>query len=120
MLTFLIQPVQAINNPLFQNADAKVLQPDQFFNQVLGAVLGVFFFVGLLYFTWYFVMGGLNMIHSEGDAKKYEQARDMLTNAFVGLIVVFSLFAILKFVGIFFGISSLTGPGPLTLPWPKI
>ena len=114
----LIQPVYAvIKNPLVKDADTAILDPNGFLNRVIGALFSIFFFVAVLYFLWYFMMGAYAMIHTEGDPKKYEQARDQLTYAFVGLIISLSVFGVLYFVGTVLGIPGLQGPNfSITLP----
>jgi hypothetical protein len=62
-------------------------------------------------------MGGYHFISQEGDPKKIETARHQLTYAFLGLAIIFMLFAILKFVGYITGIKGLD---TLQIPWPTL
>jgi hypothetical protein len=54
------------------------------------------------------LLGGIQWISSGGDKTALEGARGKITNAVIGIIILFSLFAILKIVEDFFGINILT------------
>ena len=59
----------------------------------------------------------IQTIDSEGDPKKIEAAKNQFVYGLVGLTIIFSVFAILKIVGVIFGI---TGLDTLTLTWPSL
>lgn len=88
--------------------------PKSYINGVISAVVDIFLIVGVVYFVWHFLMAGYHFIASQGDAKKIEEAKHEVTYAFVGLAVVFSLFAILSFVGTVFGIEITN------IKWPSL
>ena len=94
--------------------------PKAYFNGVVQAVLSIFMLVGIIYFIWHFVMAGFHLIASHGDPKKYEEARNEITYALMGILVVLSIFAILKLVGHVFGIPGLSNLGSPTLSWPTL
>jgi hypothetical protein len=54
---------------------------------------------------------------TDGDQKKFETAKNELTNAVVGIVAIFSIFAIVKFVGTILGIQGLEN---LTITWPTL
>src|SRR3989344_7116474 len=64
----------------------------------------LFFFAGLLTF-FFIVIGGIQWITAGGDAKAAQSARDRITAAVVGLIVVVAAFAITLILGQVFGIN---------------
>lgn len=64
----------------------------------------LFFFAGLLTFV-FIVIGGIQWITAGGDAKAAQAARDRITAAVVGLIVVVAAFAITLILGQVFGIN---------------
>lgn len=88
--------------------------PDIYFNNVIQAVVDIFLIVGVIYFVWHFLTAGYHFISSQGDAKKIEAAQHEITYAFVGLAVIFALFAVLKFVGAVFGIDITN------IQWPSL
>lgn len=73
-------------------------------NLVLVVVALVFFFI--------LVLGGLKWVTSGGDEKKVGEARAQITNALIGLAIVFAAWAIMKLIGTIFGINIL---GDLTI-----
>ena len=69
----------------------------------------------------YLIWGGIEWITSGGDKGKTEAARNRITNAIIGLIILVSSFTLIGFVGkLFFGtdfdILKLTFPTPTTTP----
>ena len=79
--------------------------PQAYSNQIIQTIIDIFLIVGVVYFIWHFIMAGYHYMASQGDAKKIEESKHEITYAFVGLAVVFSVFAVLKFVGTVFGIN---------------
>jgi len=111
------RPVLAvICNPVLKNCVSST-NPTQYTNNVLSAVISLFFIVGIIYFMWHIVFAGYHFIGTEGDPKKYETAKNELTYSVLGLIVIFSIFAILKFVGVVLGIQGLKS---LSIKWPTL
>jgi len=53
-------------------------------------------------------MGGLRWVMSGGDQKNVEAARNQITNALIGLAIVFATFAIMKLIETIFGITILS------------
>jgi len=68
---------------------------------VLVVVSVVFFFI--------LVIGGLKWITSGGDEKKVAAARSQITNALIGLAIVFASWAIMTLIGKLFGITIFGG-----------
>jgi len=81
-------------------------------NMVSGAITMVLIVVSLIFF-FILVLGGLKWITSGGDEKKVAAARSQITNALIGLVIVFAAWAIMKLIGSVFGIDLL---GTLTFP----
>lgn len=73
--------------------------------QIMSNALTLLFFVaGLLAFV-FIVIGGIQWITAGGDAKAAAAARDRITAAVVGLLVVVAAFAITLILGQVFGIN---------------
>jgi len=106
-----------IVNPVISKSSDQITAPKTYFNNVLQSVFTIFFIVAVIFFMWNFIFGGYRFINSNGDPKNIETARNQITNAFIGLVVIFLVYAILKFVGMVFGI---TGLDTLTIPWPNL
>ena len=116
--TFLASPVHAIIfNPVINNGPAQATAPKTYFNSVIQVIISIFFIVGVVYFIWHIVFAGYHLIASEGDPKRWESSKNEMIYAFTGLFVIFSIFAILKFIGTVLGI---TGLDTLTITWPTL
>lgn len=76
-------------------------------NSVIRTVVSTLITVAVIYFLVYFLLGGINFITSEGDKNTLEVAKKQLTYAFLGLVIVFSIFAVMKIIGFIFGLDSL-------------
>lgn len=73
----------------------------------VSSIIGVMTLAAGIWFIFQFLVGGFNWITSGGDKGKLEQARDRLTNAFIGLIVVIAGWSILALAGKFFNVDLL-------------
>ena len=63
--------------------------------------------VAALVFFFMLVLGGIKWILSGGDKGKTEEARNQITSALVGLVIVFSAWAIAGLIKAFFGVDIL-------------
>lgn len=63
--------------------------------------------VAALVFFFMLVLGGIKWILSGGDKGKTEEARNQITSALVGLVIVFSAWAIAGLINAFFGVDIL-------------
>jgi hypothetical protein len=71
---------------------------------ISGAVSLVLIVVALVFF-FILVLGGLKWVTSGGDEKKVGEARSQITNALIGLAIVFAAWAIMRLIGTVFGID---------------
>ena len=75
------------------------------FGTLIGAFLKLILVIASLVFFFILVMGGINWILSGGDKAKTEGARNQITAALVGLVIVFAAWAIAQLIGTFFGVN---------------
>lgn len=75
---------------------------------ITGAVNALLIFAAIAAFI-YLVLGGIQWITSGGDKAGMEAARNKITHAIVGLIVVAAAYAIMILVSSFLGINFLGG-----------
>lgn len=80
-------------------------------NMISGAISLVILVVALVFF-FTLILGGLKWVMSDGDQKAVEGARSQITNALIGLAIVFAAFAIVTLIGKLFNIDILN----LTIP----
>ena len=87
-----------------------------FFSAVIPNLVGLAYVIGVLIFFFMLITGAIQWISSGGDKQALESARGKLSNALVGIIILFSAFAVIKVIETFFGINILTiDIGPLVI-----
>lgn len=77
------------------------------FGGVISALIRLVLIIAAVVFFFILVIGGIRWIMSGGDKANTEAARSQITAALVGLVIVFSAWAILELIRIFFGIDLL-------------
>ena len=88
----------------------------EFIQDLIPRMVGLAFLVGVLIFFFIMVTGAIQWITSGGDKAGIESARGKITNAIVGVVILLSLFALLKVIEDFFGINILAlDIGPLMI-----
>jgi len=90
-----------LGNPWKGVQSLDVLVPN-LINLALIVAVVVFFFLLLL--------GGIQWITSGGDKEALTKAQGKITSALIGIVIVFSAWAILNLVKYFFGLSTVSGP----------
>lgn len=75
--------------------------------KLISGFLSLILVVAGLVFFFILVVGGIKWILSGGDKAHTEGARNQITAALVGLVIVFSAWAIAKLLQAFFGINIL-------------
>jgi len=103
-------------------ADTIKLQPESgttFYNlgqltvpSIISAAIRLVVVAAAIIFFFILVIGGIRWIASGGDKAQTEAARNQITAALVGLVIVFAAWAIVALVKVFFNVDifSLTIP----------
>jgi hypothetical protein len=73
--------------------------------KILGAMIGGIMIIALLLAFFLLISGGISWLSSGGDKNQLESARNKITNAIIGLIIVFSVWAVMLVVGPFVGLN---------------
>jgi len=79
------------------------------FDRLVSGAISLVMLVVALVFFFMLVWGGLKWVMSQGDSKNVEAARNQITNALIGLAIVFASWAIVKLIETVFGIQILGG-----------
>jgi hypothetical protein len=79
-----------------------------FFSNFIPAAIGLAFIIGALFFFINIIIGAIQWISSGGDKQAVEGARGKITNAIIGVVILFSVYAILRLIAFFFKIEILT------------
>ena len=88
-----------------------VTEPGSYFGdfpKMIEAILNIVLVIGIIAVLLYLIWGGLEWITSGGDKGKTESARNKITAAVVGLIILISAWAIVMFVQQLLGLSILS------------
>jgi len=93
----------AITNPLLENLNG--LEGADYFGALIKSLIGISFVVASIIFIFIFIMGAIQWITSNGDKGAVQAAQSKITNAIIGLVILLSLFALLRVVGDFFGLE---------------
>jgi hypothetical protein len=84
--------------------------------QLVSALVGVLLIISALMAFFYLILGGISWITSGGDKAAMETARNKITHAIVGLIIVGAAWAVMILVQNFLGVQIIGGT--LTFPTP--
>jgi hypothetical protein len=106
-MVFAADPEITINQP----GNIKISDVGQLISALVGTLL---ILAGLLAF-FFLILGGIQWITSGGDKAGMEAARNKITHAIVGLIIVGAAWAVMILVQNFLGVSIIGG----TLSFPK-
>ena len=99
-----------ITNPVIGDLgdDAAAAQDGDTFAVLAGKLLEAVVIVGALAMILYLIWGGISWITAGGDKSKVETARNKITQAIIGIIVLASAIAIFTLIQSFFGFEVLT------------
>ena len=96
---------EAVSQQLPGSANAAAA--DAGFGVWLGSLLSAVLFLGSILVLLYLIWGAIEWITSGGDKGKTEAARNKITSAVIGLIVIAASYAILTLALNFLGFSNL-------------
>jgi len=83
---------------------------------VVGGLIRLVLMFAAIIFFFMFVMGGIKWIMSEGDKTKLDTARQQITNALIGLAIIFVAWAIIVLLNQLFGIELMSLDLPTLQP----
>lgn len=105
---------QAVQQQLPGSAGYTAGAPGGGFGGILGTILSGIMVVAALMVLLYLIWGAIEWITSGGDKAKTEKARQRMTTAVIGIIVLASTLAIFMFVQNLLGLSILNFGGGST------
>jgi hypothetical protein len=105
MSTLLAQ--RDISNPVL-SPKLRDLTGPEFFSELVPNVITLGFIIATIIALGVLLMGGIKWMTSGGDREATAGAQKTLTAGVVGLIIVFSLYAVLSLIGYFFNLDLLT------------
>jgi hypothetical protein len=75
------------------------------FPEIISGLIRFTVVIAAIVFFFILVIGGIKWIASGGDKAQTESARNQITAALVGLVIVFAAWAIVALINVFFGID---------------
>jgi thiamine transporter ThiT len=91
-----------INNPVL-GPDLQALNGTTFVQKLVPATITFGLVIGILIFFFNLIIGGVMWINSGGDKGQTEAAKSKVTNALIGIVVLFLAFVVLQIAGAFLG-----------------
>lgn len=85
--------------------------------QLISALVGTTLIIAALLAFLYLILGGIKWITSGGDKAGMEEARNKITHAIVGLIIVGAAWSIMTLVQNFLGVQIIGGSINLPKPY---
>lgn len=106
MTTYLAQ----ISNPVLPTAFGGGASPNAngggtALGHLISNLVGALFIAGFLLAFFQMILGGISWITAGGDKQKLEQARDKITNAIMGIVIVGAVYALMSLIAQFFGMN---------------
>lgn len=81
-------------------------------NNLVAGVINLVSVVAVVVFFFLLLFGGIRWITAGGDKEALAKAQGTITSALIGIVIVFSAWAILSLVKYFFGITPPPSPPP--------
>lgn len=97
-----------IINKALPSLNARGWSGEEFFSNLIPSLIGILLVAGAIIFFFWFLLGAIQWTMSGGDKVSKENARNRVTNALVGLVVMLSLYAIVDLLETFFGVRLTT------------
>lgn len=98
---------------VFAQASLDIKQPPTIriteVGKLISALVGTVLIIAALLAFLYLILGGIKWITSGGDKAGMEEARNKITHAIVGLIIVGAAWAIMSLVQSFLGVQIIGG-----------
>jgi hypothetical protein len=96
-----------ITNPAI-NSTVSDLSGAEFISRILSTLIAVGFIAGAVIFFFMLVTGGIQWMSSGSDKTKLEAAKQRIVNALIGLVILFSVYAVILLIENFFGINIIS------------
>lgn len=110
------QAFAQITNPVLPPALGSARSGGAVVGGILSGVVGAIFAIALVLTLIFLFLGGIEWLGSGGDKTHLENARNKITHAITGLVIVGAAWAITVIVGQFFGLNFENLPIPTVTP----
>ena len=93
-----------ITNPALSES-IRDMEGISFIDILVSNLVTLFFIAAAIVALFFLVTGGIKWVTSGGDREGTAKARETVTAAIIGLVIIFSVYAILRLISLFFGID---------------
>lgn len=83
---------------------------DVIFSKFISTTIGIISIVGILWFIFILILGGIGIMTAGSDKQALENARKRIINGLIGLVVIVSGLFIIRLVGMILGIDNILNP----------
>ena len=117
----LAENLAPINNPVIPGFAGKT-QDDTpaLLGKFIAGIVGIMLVVSTLLALMQLLQGGLAWITSGGEKSALDEARDRITNALIGLVIVFAAWSLYLVILRFLGISLIGESGNININLPSL
>ncbi|HUW21183.1 MAG TPA: hypothetical protein VMW41_00810 [Candidatus Bathyarchaeia archaeon] len=92
-----------ITNPAIGEAGSG--EGAQILSRLISIILSALLIMGVIFFMTNFILGAYRWISGGHDKSYIQEARDRVSHAIIGLVILFSVFAIIRLIGDIFGLN---------------
>lgn len=103
----MIPSVDKVTNPALSTG-LQGMSGIQFFQSFLPSLVTLILILGSVIAFFIFLLGGIQWMVAGGDKASMETARGRISAGIIGLVILFSVFALVKIIELFFNIDILT------------
>ncbi|GAG75625.1 unnamed protein product [marine sediment metagenome] len=107
-------------NPILAQTNISIGRPEEVriteFGPMIRGIIQIVFVIAVILTFLFLLWGGIQWIASGGDKTKYEEARNRITAALIGLAIVALAWLIMKVVTYFFGLPDLFDTEEFPIP----
>lgn len=96
-----------INNPALSGS-IQSLNGSGYLNKFLPMLINALFIIASLLTFFLLIFGAIQYLLSGGEKAAVESAKNRITHALIGLVLVFCVYALYKLIGDFFGLNLTT------------
>lgn len=104
-MTFLSTILADVGNNAFPDFAGGTTDGVAIVGNFITKMVTLIFIVGSLAFFFMFLLGGVRWITSGGDKGQVESSRAQIIQAITGIIVLFSVYAVARFIKTIFGVD---------------
>lgn len=112
---------QGISNPVVSGLQGKD-QADApgLFGTWLGSIIAIFMIAGAIWALIQMMRGALQWVASGGDQEKLQHAQGMIRDGVIGLVILFSIWALYLLILSWLGVGTLSPDGSFQFKFPTL